>query len=94
MKKERKQFNVEEFISNTETPVETRDGRKVEIFTTTRENEDTFVVVGVINGHKSKCEKYSDYYTSWTKEGKFHSSTTESVGDLFFSVKKKKTQND
>lgn len=89
MEEKRKQFNVKEFISNTKTPVETRDGRKVEIFTPTRENEDTFVVVGVIDGHKSSCGKHTDYYTTWTKEGKFRSPTTESVVDLFFSVKKK-----
>ena len=90
MEEKRKQFNVEEFISNTETPVETRDGRKVEIFTTTRENEDTHVVVGVMGEPKSKSEKHSNHYTSWTKEGKFYSTATDCVGDLFFSVKKKK----
>ena len=90
MEEKRKQFNVADFISNTETPVETRDGRKVEIFTTTRENEDTHVVVGVMGEPKSKGEKHSDYYTSWTKEGKFYSTATDCVGDLFFSAKKKK----
>lgn len=85
----RKRFNVADFISNEETPVETSDGRKVEIFTTSREKEDTYVVVGAVDGYKSKCEKYSDYYTSWTKEGRLYSAATESVSDLFFSVKKK-----
>lgn len=90
VEEKRKQFNAEEFISNEKTPVETRSGRKVEIFTTTREKEDTYVVVGVISDkHKSECEEYSDYYTSWTKEGRFYSTATESSGDLFFSVKKK-----
>lgn len=78
----RKQFNVVEFISNEKTPVETRDGKKVEIFTTTREAEDTYIVVGAVD------DRY-DYF-SWTKEGLYHSDWTESSDfDLFFSIKKK-----
>ena len=30
MKKERKQFSEQDYVSNEETPVETRDGRHVE----------------------------------------------------------------
>lgn len=87
MEEERRQFNASEFISNKETPVETRDGRKVEIFTTTRETESAFVVVGTVGTTKedySYCE-----YDLWTKEGKFSSPSSENNSDLFFSLKKK-----
>lgn len=90
MKEEkRKQFNVEEFISNTETPVETRDGRKVTIISTERNYLKRIVgdIHNDICGFRSPvdgvllCDWYGDgSYCSCNKDPK----------DLFFSVKKKK----
>ena len=85
MEDKRKQFNVEEFISNEETPVETRDGVKVEIFSTTRKSCD-YVVVGdilreddVVNGDPK----------TWTQKGKYILNGEDDHYDLFFSIKKK-----
>lgn len=63
--KERKQFNVQDFVSNEETPVETRDGRGVVI----EINNDCSCLVpvkGQIEGKRYELGKWE----SWNKDGK------------------------
>lgn len=83
----RKQFNAEEFISNEETPVETRDGKKVVILTTKRNHPDYPVVGDVLFGTRG----YSPVLTTWNREGvsKLQGCVDNDNDDLFFSVKKK-----
>ena len=77
--KERKQFNVQSFVSNEETPVETRDGRRVKIITIDGNYPDLLVrVSGQIEGEH--CDK------SWGSEGKFLGSDHDEY-DLFFENK-------
>lgn len=85
MEDKRKPFNAEEFISNEKTPVETRDGIKVEILSTTRKS-NRFAVVGDLlmeNGTTDSDPK------TWTQKGKYNYNGDDSYRDLFFSVKKK-----
>ena len=70
----RKQFDVQNFVSNEDTPVETRDGRTVEIVRI-RKNED-HPVIGRIEGHK--------YNDSWSVNGVFLYGEIETSLDLFF----------
>lgn len=72
---EREQFNAEEFISNEKTPVETRDGRKVIIYTTKR--NDLFSIVGDVD----------DETEVWRGNG-YYLVCGRSQEDLFFSPKK------
>lgn len=87
MEDKRKRFNVEEYISNEETPVETRDGKKVVIFTTERNHPDYPVVGDVLYGVRG----YSPNLTAWNREGvsKSQGCVDNDNDDLFFSVKKK-----
>ena len=87
MKEEkRKQFNASEFISNKETPVETRDGRKVEIYTVNRKDDDYPVVGDIIDECIPELRLWS-----WSKKGKVHvKRDSEFDYDLFFSAKKRK----
>lgn len=48
----RKKFNIADFVSNSETPVETRDNKRVIIYTTDRQGE--YPVVGDILGPNGK----------------------------------------
>jgi len=75
----RKQFSVGEFISNELTPVETRDGRPVEIYTTNRSDE-----YSVVGGIKNAVIKF------WRSDGTSNEDYTydELDTDLFFTPKK------
>jgi hypothetical protein len=84
MEDKRKRFNVAEFISNEETPVETRDGRNVEIYNAHRENTD-YPVVGDI--HDDEIEK-KVYVETWTSDGRSVQGIVDAGDDLFFSPKK------
>lgn len=77
--KKRIQFNANNFISNEETPVETRDGRPVEIYTTNRSDE-----YSVVGGIKNAVIKF------WRSDGTSNEDYTydELSTDLFFSPKK------
>ena len=79
MNRSRIQFNASDFISNEETPVETRDGRHVEIYTTKRSSE-----LSVVGGIENVITKY------WFKDGTSNEDYTydEQPTDLFFSPKK------
>lgn len=85
MEDKRKPFNAEEFISNEETPVETREGRKVVILTTKRNHLDYPVVGDILFG----CGGYSADLAVWNKSGGSNSSCCINKDDLFFSIKKK-----
>lgn len=82
MEDKRKQFNVEEFISNEETPVETRIGNKVIIYNTNRVCTDDFSVCGDI-----LCHGYS-LVSMWLKDGHYFKNCNKHNRDLFFSIKK------
>lgn len=77
--KKRIQFNANNFISNEETPVETRDGCPVEIYTTNRSGE-----YSVVGGIKNFTVKF------WRSDGTSNEDYTydELSTDLFFSPKK------
>lgn len=82
MKDERKRFNVADFISNEETPVETRHGEKVLIYNTNRVCHDDYRVCGdIVYDACSLLE-------SWLKDGCYYGDRSDDK-DLFFSVKKK-----
>lgn len=78
--KERKQFNVQNFVSNEETPVETGDGRRVEIITIDEDYPGRLLVRGQIEGEH--CDK------RWSSEGKYIlDSNYNHEYDLFFENK-------
>lgn len=84
MEDKRKPFNTNNFISNEETPVETKNGHKVFIHTTNRINDKSsfYQVVGEVVYEDNSWGLYW-----WSKEGKFEP-TEDSNRDLVFSVKK------
>jgi len=80
MKESRKKFNVADFVSNSETPVETRDNKRVIIYTTDRQSE--YPVVGDILGSDGKITGDCSY---WSSTGDFkHLVNDESPFDLVF----------
>ena len=79
MEEERKQFNVKDFVSNKETPVETRNNRWVEIMDIVDEGEDSFPVKGRVDGV---------YPDKWRSEGK----GILKGDDLFFKKSTMKTK--
>lgn len=80
MKENRKKFDVADFISNEETPVETRDNKRVIIYTTNRQGE--YPVVGDILGPNGKITGDCSY---WSSTGDFkHLVNDESPFDLVF----------
>lgn len=82
MEDKRKRFNIEEFISNEETPVETRHGEKVLIYNTNRVCHDDYRVCGdIVYDACSLLE-------SWLEDGCYYRDRSDDK-DLFFSVKKK-----
>lgn len=70
-------FDAEKFVDNETTPVETRDGREVTVYSTKREN--LYSVVGEIE------EVYA--IDIWTATGKFDDDITEHEYDLMFCKK-------
>lgn len=82
MEDKRKPFNAEKFISNEETPVETRIGNKVIIYNTNRVCTDDFYVCGDI-----LCNGYS-LVSMWLKDGHYFKNCNKHNRDLFFSIKK------
>lgn len=80
MRENRKKFDVADFIGNEETPVETRDNRRVIIYTTNRQGE--YPVVGDILGSDGKITGDCSY---WSSTGDFkHLVNDESPFDLVF----------
>lgn len=78
----RKRFNVADFVSNEETPVETWHGEKVLIYNTNRVCHDDRCVCGdIVYAACSLLE-------SWLKDGCYYGDRSDDK-DLFFSVKKK-----
>lgn len=84
MRENRKKFDVADFISNEETPVETRDGRKVTIISTERIS-NTKRIVGDIQGD---MRRPGIMLCDWYKDGHYYNDINDDK-DLFFSVKKK-----
>lgn len=82
MEEERKRFNVADFVSNEETPVETKHGEKVLIYNTNRVCHDDRCVCGDIVYAACNLLK------SWLKDGCYYGDCSDDK-DLFFSVKKK-----
>lgn len=82
MKNERKRFNVADFVSNEETPVETWHGEKVLIYNTNRVCHDDRCVCGDIV--YAACSLLD----TWLKDGCYYGDRSDDK-DLFFSVKKK-----
>lgn len=85
MEDKRKPFNIDNFISNEETPVETKNGRKVFIHTTKRVNDkyNFYQVIGEIH-HKDNS--WGLYW--WSVKGDYDNEIEESNWDLVFSLKK------
>lgn len=82
MEDKRKRFNIKEFISNEETPVETWHGEKVLIYNTNRVCHDDYRVCGdIVYDACSLLE-------SWLEDGCYYRDRSDDK-DLFFSVKKK-----
>lgn len=80
MRENRKKFDVADFISNEETPVETRGNRRVIIYTIDRQGE--YPVVGDILGSDGKITGDCNY---WSSTGDFkHLVNDESPFDLVF----------
>lgn len=80
MRENRKKFDVADFISNSETPVETRDNKRVIIYTIDRQGE--YPVVGDILGPNGKITGDCSY---WSSTGDFkHLVNDESPFDLVF----------
>ena len=84
MEDKRKPFNINNFISNEETPVETKNGHKIFIHTTKRIN-DKFSFYQIIGEMQYEDTDWGLY--RWSKEGKFDE-TEDSNRDLVFSLKK------
>lgn len=82
MKDERKRFNVADFVSNEETPVETWHGEKVLIYNTNRVCHDDRCVCGDIV--YAACSLLN----TWLKDGCYYGDRSDDK-DLFFSAKKK-----
>lgn len=76
---ERKQFNVADFISNEETPVETRDGRNVRVLCTDKRGGKLPVVALVLKENNELVFFYSDKGFYWESE-------VEDEDDLFFTT--------
>lgn len=84
---DRKPFNIQDFKSNEETPVETRDGRAVEIKSILDADytHELYPIRGCIKG-----ELYStNDYDVWTSEGKYNNTFNTDDFDLFFVNKEK-----
>ena len=84
---DRKPFNIQDFKSNEETPVETQDGRAVEIKSILDEDYtyELYPIKGCIEG-----ELYStNDYDAWTSTGKYNNTFNADDFDLFFANKKK-----
>ena len=84
---DRKPFNIQDFKSNEETPVETRDGKAVEIKSILDEDYtyELYPIKGCIEG-----ELYStNDYDAWTSTGKYNNTFNADDFDLFFATKKK-----
>lgn len=84
MEDKRKPFNINNFISNEETPVETKNGHKVFIHTTKRVNNRSsfYQIIGQIQYDDNSWDLYQ-----WSIEGEFDK-TDDSERDLIFSLKK------
>lgn len=82
----RKPFNIQDFKSNKETPVETRDGRAVEIKSILDADYtyELYPIKGCIEGVFYSTNNYD----SWTSEGKYNNSFNLDGLDLFFTNKK------
>lgn len=77
-----KQFNLEEYLKNTERKVVTRDGRNVRIICT--DAKGGYPVVVLIEEQYSNRESI---YT-FTKNGCWSISDIENINDLFFAPEK------
>ncbi len=69
-------FNIQDFVSNWETPVVTRDGRAVDIIDI--DNDGRYPINGTV---------YSSgvyYFDMWSIEGKHDISSEDEDLDLFF----------
>lgn len=84
MEDKRKPFNINNFISNEKTPVETKNRHKVFIHITKRVN-DKFSFYQIIGEMQYEDTGWCLY--RWSKEGKFDE-TENSNRDLVFSLKK------
>lgn len=80
-KEERKQFNVKDYISDIKTPLETRDGRAVQI-KKFEINISSPILTDYIEGF---VEGNSDIIT-WNGKGRFSIIGEESEYDLFFKT--------
>lgn len=82
MEDKRKPFNINNFISNEETPVETRIGDKVIIYNTNRISNDDYQICGDI------LSEGQSLLSLWLKDGHFYKTCRVNDRDLFFSPKK------
>lgn len=84
MEDKRKPFNINNFISNEETPVETKSGKRVFIHTTKRVNAqfNFYQIIGEILYDDSSWGLYW-----WSIEGRWDQ-TDKNKRDLVFSLKK------
>lgn len=74
---ERVRFDAKKFVDNETTPVETRSGKRVTIYSTKREN--LYSVVGEID-KESQVEV-------WTATGRFYDEVGVNENDLMFCKK-------
>ena len=87
---DRKPFNIQDYKSNEETPVETRDGRAVKIKSILDEDYtyELYPVKGCVEG-----ELYSTNDCDfWSPVGKYNNSKNINDFDLFFSNKAMETE--
>ena len=78
-----KQFNLEEYLSNSSKKIVTRDGRKVRIICTDRKGL-SYPIVALIENKPTEGESVLYY----TKEGKMSLGNGLSDADLFFASEK------
>lgn len=77
-----KQFNLEEYLKNPSRKVITRDGREARIICTDRKDLN-YSIVALIDK-----ENRAEQVITFTKDGKFDLTITESSFDLFFAPEK------
>ena len=76
-----KQFNLEEYLKNSNRKIITRDGRSVRIICTNRLHENYPVIALVNNEDSERCYSYTTF-------GKINT-YQDNVLDLFFAPEKK-----
>ena len=78
-----KQFNLEEYLSNPNRKIVTREGRNARIICTNKKDSD-FPIVALVKNEYAEGERCMCY----TKEGKFYTDSDLSNADLFFAPEK------